>query len=895
MSGHRICWSASFFAFRFLVESYKVLRRHPNEQDSEWSLLRRIKETCRGHLKWLYHVQKQNSGQRFGANYWVSGKLMIKPGLSDSWVAENSLLDTGFQILKVAACMEIWDDKDIEFGFATDLMSEWAPSWLLLMENSDKRKKYAWPHTEKEGIKTFRLDEHIWIWRALKSLETMGDQALEKLPEKTRKSQPASRPDIDEQEDSGRSPALDWKVRLREIFPSDVVQRGISRRFTTENTILRKRMLATTRSIRESRFMLHARDTAIVYEEPFDFLGKDNSAKELWKTTVRYQMYHTEYQESNWEKTLRHALNIMLGARDLSINNSPPKKMIREATDILFRSSSPNGFFPGRIETSTNKPVAASCILEGDMESYYHASFEIPYILLTHMDQVRDAYKWRELEVPKSRRHSDSRLGGNFSLKASTPHDIGLVQCDAGQRQVLLRLSDLLLSRSTVSDLDTREVFPDVRRTSKKAVPFDGLVDSNNIVKLDDEWLYKYPDFFSRGKKLEIDDSDQGLTELKAKLHPRERDTYSGQFALNDNIKRNLQYCIVDIGSSKRDEGKRTERDPTYFKKPQNLENAINLSRTAQNSKKRLLSFVMVPKQVALHCYTTAEASERLNLKEFFRRHARYAKSLQDLCSTRLDKAREDLGFRSEQNIAMFTYVTVVFLPLGFAASIFSMSGPPETRVAINMVLASIVALVVTIVALMNAKMLGSVAENVSKKFEDLTEKRKRSSMILQGRKQLGNKVETSKIGDLNTDLVRAPSTVTGSWNLLFWTGYIFVEVPARTILAACRAIGWSPEDYEDGEGSEDSNDAESARAAGKKPAGEEHSPSPSVTQATHPPGQPGGGGYEHNKMVARVVLGLFTIPVFLVTWIIQILCLNAWDTLVLLGVWHGRRSIYGL
>lgn len=603
---------------------------------------------------------------------------------------------------------------------------------------------------------------------------------------------------------------------------------------------------------------------------------------------------------------------------------------------------------------------------------------------------------------------------------------------------------------------------------------------------------------------------------------------------IDSQTKRNLRYCIVDVGSSKRDGGKPTEHDPTYSEEAPQLEPAINLFRTAQNSKKRLLSFIMVPKQVALHCYTTTEASERLNLKDFFQRHSRYAKytfdhcsmirnswesefhlsyyqlldneefshlphgiaqpysepfprslakkivrasasfrfngdffdrhwtcymldssassakdaiinpkllteraycqrkvleqlyfadilnslttsaekildevyqclslnresgsfhtpihttnaylswsavwqdfeplvqklhadiassqaivsqweareedrgkekprwtsnderkyrasiltirreirhqisqlqqlhettkSLQDLCSNRLDKAREDLGFRSEQNIAMFTYVTVVFLPLGFAASIFSMSGPPETRVAINMVLASIIALAVTIVALMNAKMLGSVAENASKKFEGLTEDKKRSSMIIRGRNQLENKVETSNAGDLNTALVRAPSTVTGSWSLLFWTGYIFVEVPARSILAACRALGWSPEDHEDEEGQEDSQNTESVSATGKTPAVEGHSPIPSdgsdqstlahhnppdgpiagtVTQAIHPPDQPGRGGYEQKRTVTRVVLGFFTLPLFLVTWTIQILCLNAWDTLVLLG-----------
>lgn len=520
------------FAFRFLVESYKILRRHPNGQDS--SLFDRIKETCRGHLKWLHCVQKQNSGQCFGANYWVTGKPMVKSGSSASWIAEESLLDTAFQILKAAACVELWADRerDDAADCAAELMSDWAPSWLSLMDNLDKRKKCAWPHAEKENINTYRLDEHVWIWRALKSLEMKDHRAWERMSEKALESQHAAR--ANGQEVLGRSPTVDSEKigRLRKTFRSEDVRRQVSKRFTTENTVLRKRMLATTRSVRQSRFMLHARDTALLYEDLFDFLGRDSSAKELWKTTIQSQVYHTEYQETSWGKALRHALNIMLGAQELSIDNTPPSKRIRTATDILFRSSSPNGFFPGRIENLTNKPVQASSLAEEDMESYYHASFEIPYILLTHMEQVSNAYKRPKIEALEFRRNSGPILGRDLSLELSTPHDIGPVQGDAEQRKVLLRLSNLLLSRSTISDLDTHEVFPDIRRTMKKAVPFDKLVDSNNIVKFDDEWLYKYPDFFSRGKKLEIHDRDDGLTELKEKLNPRE--VSSGKFALDE-------------------------------------------------------------------------------------------------------------------------------------------------------------------------------------------------------------------------------------------------------------------------------------------------------------------------------------------------------------------------
>lgn len=499
------------FAFRFLVEAYKSLHDPPREL-RDHSLLIRIEQACRGHLRWLYLVQSQKheNQQHFGRNYWVTGKLIVKPEETKSWIAEKSLLDTGFQILKAAACMEIWDDKEIAAEVAAELMSDWAPFWLFTMKDSDKRRKYAWTRGEKEGVDTFRLDEHVWIWRALKSLEINHDRAwdeMAKLP---------LHADAREGGSGGLPP--NWKVEvedLRKIFRSERVQSEVSSRFTTENTVLRKRMLATARSVRESRFMLHARDTALLYNGIFDFLGENNPAKELWKTTVQSQMYHAEDQDSTWEKSLRYALHIMLGTRSLSTNNTPPDELVRTATNILIRSSSLNGFIPGRLETSTHKPLNASLMAEEDVESYYHASFEIPYILLTHSRQIREACQHLSPEATsRPGRDPEPTLKDATPLKGTAPPvsqaqlGMSLLQGDTEQRQVLLRLSEFLLSRSTGSDPGGHQAFRDVRWTRKRAVPFDRLVDSNNISKLDDEWLYKYPEVFSRNEILNVDDEE---------------------------------------------------------------------------------------------------------------------------------------------------------------------------------------------------------------------------------------------------------------------------------------------------------------------------------------------------------------------------------------------------
>lgn len=67
---------------------------------------------------------------------------------------------------------------------------------------------------------------------------------------------------------------------------------------------------------------------------------------------------------------------------------------------------------------------------------------------------------------------------------------------------------------------------------------------------------------------------------------------------------------------------------------------------------------------------------------------------------------RGDLELRGADDIRLFTYVTVVFLPVGFATGIFSMSDTPSTHILIRMVITAVVALLVTVIALTNAKTL---------------------------------------------------------------------------------------------------------------------------------------------------------------------------------------------
>ncbi|EMR68260.1 putative mg2+ transporter zinc transport protein [Eutypa lata UCREL1] len=82
-------------------------------------------------------------------------------------------------------------------------------------------------------------------------------------------------------------------------------------------------------------------------------------------------------------------------------------------------------------------------------------------------------------------------------------------------------------------------------------------------------------------------------------------------------------------------------------------------------------------------------------------------KSLKETLVRSQEQIRADLSLRGSEDIRFFTYVTVVFLPLGFASSIFSMNGNPGSDLVTSLVICATIALLITVFALVNAKTLG--------------------------------------------------------------------------------------------------------------------------------------------------------------------------------------------
>ncbi|UKZ61638.1 uncharacterized protein TrAtP1_002896 [Trichoderma atroviride] len=102
------------------------------------------------------------------------------------------------------------------------------------------------------------------------------------------------------------------------------------------------------------------------------------------------------------------------------------------------------------------------------------------------------------------------------------------------------------------------------------------------------------------------------------------------------------------------------------------------------------------------------QASNQRRVDELKRYNADIA-SFNASFARKLEVMRSELDRRGADDIRLFTYVTVVFLPVGFATSVFSMNGSPSGDTLHGMIILAILALLITFIALVNARILDRV------------------------------------------------------------------------------------------------------------------------------------------------------------------------------------------
>ncbi|KAJ4343128.1 hypothetical protein N0V95_006743 [Ascochyta clinopodiicola] len=116
-----------------------------------------------------------------------------------------------------------------------------------------------------------------------------------------------------------------------------------------------------------------------------------------------------------------------------------------------------------------------------------------------------------------------------------------------------------------------------------------------------------------------------------------------------------------------------------------------------------------------------------LRLKIFTERQSREIKRLRDKVRSfreslpdQLGSIREDISFRGSQSINLFTYVTVIFLPLGFATGVLSMNGLPDRSTSTNLVFTALAAFALTLFMLLIAEFVKGMAAPIAEVYRSL-------------------------------------------------------------------------------------------------------------------------------------------------------------------------------
>lgn len=595
-------------------------------------LQKRISTVCRGHMRWLQRLrmidqsekgskhtriafeagsEEETSSSRllysgcFAANYWVTGKMIPQRG--ETWQPPNRITDTAFQSLKMTEMYNHLgkDDKTVDTENILRMIEDTYVPWLFKLSRIDHQKNFAWPHAVTEGFNKFRLDDHFWIWKALKSLERSKVTSRHLQASRSRLSKEG-------RDDSG---CKGWNKREKQwmgfLDPEDGVekfksilerleasnvQRRVLQRFTTENNVSKRRMLALTRSPRESRYIFHAHDMALFYDQDSASFLAGSTNEQLWLRTIDAQPYHEGNQFTNWDNTMRYALCLAMGINGNTLNETSADDLVTKSTQVLLNCSGFNGTFPGFLDAGTEEPSLFE--KESDRDRYYHATFEINLFLLENA-----------LEINRHFHRGDASLQGTDSATAST---------NASKKGPSAEetLSSLLRK------IEARTPRPEIERKTKmeKSIPSSHALDSSKIMLIDEEWLYNYPEFLL-GSGASNNDIENSRVLLK-----------NGNMSAGDAEAGSIVAFVVDVSKQKH-QGKRHDDQPPqpeFFKANGTLLAYLKCPRTSSKAKKRLVWLAHANKETEVNCLAATPQMGRLALSDFFDRHDQYTKDIWD-------------------------------------------------------------------------------------------------------------------------------------------------------------------------------------------------------------------------------------------------------------------------
>ncbi|KAL1617225.1 hypothetical protein SLS56_011088 [Neofusicoccum ribis] len=536
------------------------------------NLRRRIEDICERHLKWV--VERTDLPEEmFSPHYWATGKT-ISDWQKNSWLPPRSLADTPLQLMKIYNLMYL---KPMPDSWSDTLTSR-IKKWIQTLDEDDKQGNYAFPRPSSVGSREYHLVDHVLIWQGLISAVGLGlgDALQQNISEPIKKF-------ISKDYDN----------------PFEAC-RKILKRFTTEFSSTKQRMLATQRTSTETRFMFHASDTVLLYDYNKMFFvesavnyGREEPLEE-WERTIFSQAYHQEFQRLDWKKPLYYALALAIASTERQISSLTVERVMEITTTSLLGASSANGLMPGMM-TRNRDPAMFEHMLDRDF--FWHTSFELPYALWHH-----------------GRKHLEgvAKMG------------------DASHQNFRETIPKVEISQSprATGILQTEQIMT-------KRIPFNSfsnLIERKGLTELSDGWILPGPqalnfEFSQRftshdAIKSYIDELHKsGVFSWKSgTVISTAVSSYKGEFYDKDGGKG----FVINI--SKRMERPGNPLSEMEIMTNKDIMDALGSIRTVQDAKKRLILLPNADKETALLCYLGSPGPEKDNMASFFERHVAYDK-----------------------------------------------------------------------------------------------------------------------------------------------------------------------------------------------------------------------------------------------------------------------------
>ncbi|KAJ5288814.1 hypothetical protein N7478_001844 [Penicillium angulare] len=586
---------------------------------AQWSVKKdvrqRIYEICTGHLQWVSRLDTRAASS---SNIWIDGRdadLSDEGGLID--LPHDSPISMPSHIIKATEYLKVFPDTS-DLAFVCRWLYGFALKWFDQLIETKNHITPTWQHSRGSDIPKYRLSDQIWIWKALKSLEDLVIR-VEQVQKTTSNEMLEKFLQIKENLYSRGPGASKPSTKLE--FNSDGLRNENIRRFTLYNDVARSHMLSVTRSARETRFLLHDKDTVLYYGLEWGFFDK---SEKYWTRLVHNQTEHDKdcNDEAQWNSPLRYGLAIEMAKHNHQFDSDfPASEMAVHSKQIVVNSSSETGLFPGNLN---NEKEPAIFEHEAYRDFYFHSGFEIPYILVRcekkgmnlRIMSVENAIGDSEERPPAPspvpiRPLARSPTMAREPRSSSRPRDISPFQGAIIDGQL-----------RDDPDFPTKFLAFGTSRTLKRQNPYGRLIDLSNIVEIPEEWLYKYPEFLDYVPPT----NEKEILRIKTESSPSIRDEkLFGLLIARRPVVGECYVRVDDIRKGQKHQKWSNEKKITtvIHKEYRGLWNQLQKGRSAEKTKKRLIYLRSIDYTVAAICYVSSTERERSDIAQFFDRHAK--------------------------------------------------------------------------------------------------------------------------------------------------------------------------------------------------------------------------------------------------------------------------------